>query len=293
MYPFTFDVKEMFTNLDHNQIREALNFLLSFYKVIQVDQVYVSQNSRKCFLNKPPQSGFTKISFQDMCNFVEFDLNLSFSALGKNIILHQKIGIPMGSPLSPALARLCVSYNEIQKFRNFNFSNFTHAGRCTDDMLVIIASTSLDNAKFICKNFVDDLYKGGLEIEEEEIHSSLCFDFVGHTVFKDFQTFVKNPNFESIVEKKHPKKNRYTHASSNVQNTVFISTMIGEMTRACNTASSPILLLMSLILLFKEFIILGHQESNLFKAYQITKNKQRKLHAMPNIRNIFSMAREL
>ena len=95
------------------------------------------------------------------------------------------------------------------------------------------------------------------------------------------------------MEKKHPKKNRYTHASSNVQNTVFISTMIGEMTRACNTASSPILLLMSLILLFKEFIILGHQESNLFKAYQITKNKQRKLHAMPNIRNIFSMAREL
>ena len=34
-------------------------------------------------------------------------------------------------------------------------------------------------------------------------------------------------------------------------------------------------ILMSLILLFKEFIILGHQESNLFKAYQITKNKQK------------------
>ena len=98
MYPFTFDVKEMFTNLDHNQIREALNFVLSFYKVIQVDQVYVSQNSRKCFLKKPPQSGFTKISFQDVCNFVEFDLNLSFSTLGKNVTLHQKMGIPMGSP---------------------------------------------------------------------------------------------------------------------------------------------------------------------------------------------------
>ena len=133
-----------------------------------------------------------------------------------------------------------------------------------------------------------------LEIEEEEIHSSLCFDFVGHTVFKDFQTFVKNPNFESIVEKKHPKKNRYTHASSNVQNTVFISTMIGEMTRACNTASSPILLLMSLILLFKEFVILGHHARiKPFKAHQITKNKQHKLHAMPNTRDIFSMAWEL
>ena len=95
------------------------------------------------------------------------------------------------------------------------------------------------------------------------------------------------------MEKKQAKKNRYTHVSSNVQTTIFISTMIGEMTRACNAASSPIFLLISLILLFKEFLILGHREAHLFKAYQITQKKQRKLHAIPNIHHILSLARKL
>ena len=138
-----------------------------------------------------------------------------------------------------------------------------------------------------------DLCKGGLRVEEEKVHSTVFFDFVGHTVFKDFQTFVKNPNFSSIVENKQAKKNRHAHASSNVQTTIFISTMIGEMTRACNAASSPVFLLLSLILLFKEFLILGHREAHLFKAYQITQNKQHKLHTMPNMHHIFSLARKL
>ena len=145
----------------------------------------------------------------------------------------------------------------------------------------------------MCELFMKDLYKGGLRVEEEKVHSIVFFDFVGHTVFKDFQTFVKNPNFSSIVEKKQAKKNRYTHASSNVQTTIFISTMIGEITRACNAASSPIFLLMSLILLFKEFLILGDREAHLFKAYQITQKNKKKMHTIPNIHHILSLARKL
>ena len=110
-------------------------------------------------------------------------------------------------------------------------------------------------------------------MEEEKVHSTVFFDFVGHIVFKDFQTFVKNPNLSSIVEKKQAKKNRHTHTSSNAQTTIFMSMMIGEMTRACNAASSSVFLLMSLILLFKEFLILGHTEAHLFKAHQITQKK--------------------
>ena len=63
------------------------------------------------------------ITFDELKSIVKFDLENATFNLGSNITLRQLIGIPMGSPLSSALAPLVCIYFEHILFTSIDIEN--------------------------------------------------------------------------------------------------------------------------------------------------------------------------
>lgn len=108
------------------------------------------------------------------CQLILLDVTLSFSTIGSLTILHQIIGTPIGSPLSPSLARACVTYFEIFRMERSKISKCVMGGRCTDDLLLNIIATCEGKADEIKNVFVFELCKDGL-ISEEDVMMQKTF----------------------------------------------------------------------------------------------------------------------
>lgn len=105
----TFDVKEMFTNLEHSKIIEAAQQLITFHKMRQGHTcISVTRNSeRQCtFERRKNKRLATCFEFADIIALITFELSLSYFKVGKDCIMKQKVGVFMGGHLSPVLAML-------------------------------------------------------------------------------------------------------------------------------------------------------------------------------------------
>ena len=139
----TFDIKDMYTNLEHSMIIKHVEWLLDF----------VNSKSRKknICINKFGKSGVcwgtscnpnhsTHIKFYDLIHIIKLDIENCFMKVGF-FILHQIIGIPMGSPLSSVLAILCCCIAEYRwqiSLKKLNIFDHVFLSRYVDDGLVII-----------------------------------------------------------------------------------------------------------------------------------------------------------
>ena len=157
----TFDIKDMYTNLKHEDIIKYVLWLLDF----------VNKKSRRKLIciNKFGQTGVmwgrsfnahksVFITLHEIIDIVKMDIQNCYMFIGP-FILQQIFGIPMGSPLSAVLAILCCSISEYQWNISLKISaNFNHVFLCRyiDDGLIIIKS--LDDNKnereLIIKNLI-------------------------------------------------------------------------------------------------------------------------------------------
>ena len=88
-------------------------------------------------------------TFGELLGIVKFDLNNAYFRIG-DTILQQRVGIPMGSPLSPALAQIVCAWYEtktIENMRREGALNEVEGVRYVDDLTCFI---------FYDKSSIDD-----------------------------------------------------------------------------------------------------------------------------------------
>ena len=283
IFPFSFDIKEMFTNLKHTLIEKSIVFLFSYFSKMGLTGVFYNESNHTCSL-KSNAIKFRFFSFKTLLSVLMIDMNLSFSTVGNSIILLQTTGIPIGSPISPALARLSVSFFECQKLSMSRISKWVMGGRYTDDLLLGVIATSPQHACLLKNVFTMKLYNDGLDLKEEKMHPT-SFEFVGHMISFDFDFGMKNVNAKNILfATNNMKKIRFSHFSSNdhVNAKNKAGVVIGELHRAAALCSNENTLMLAVLMIFAEFLRLGHKESLLTAAFHATAKKKHIFELLPN-----------
>ena len=77
------------------------------------------------------------ITFDELFTIVNFDLRNSYFCVG-DTLLKQIIGMPMGSPVSPALAQIVCAYYETKMHAKNTGNNPVEGVRYVDDLTAFI-----------------------------------------------------------------------------------------------------------------------------------------------------------
>ena len=246
------------------------------------------------FFAKPSKPGYTFIDLGFILAFTHFDLNFSHSRIGTNVILRQKLGIPIGGPLSSALARLVVSIDETKKIiADPKTASKLDGGRYTDDLILFVRAKTKSHADKITQFFTHDLYNKYLSLKQEQTKGKL-FAHVGHHIINTtpLTVTVKNENFTSIVQTGEQKVKRFPHVASCVPEKQVIGVMIGEFVRASDCSSSNDALSFAVFSIIVEFLLIHHSPNTILKAfYKATIRRQDlALASSQNIHTLISMA---
>lgn len=156
------DLSNMYTFLDHTSIRKAISWLLYDTSKTKRDRKVISVPSSPS--DKSLHFGRSTITsenrfdltYEDIIKIVNFDLNNSIFTIG-SFTGKQTCGIPMGSPLSPALAVIVCAYYEhliYSKIKSHGWSNTLIGTRYMDDILAFVthdgSTESIHRANCIC-----------------------------------------------------------------------------------------------------------------------------------------------
>ena len=191
----------MYTELPHDQIELALDWILQLAE----DQLHITSLAipmkKQCLEPIRPKrindKRFVSLSLTKLKEIVLFDLKNCYYVLG-NVVLRQRKGIPMGSPLSPVLAMLiCMFYEHkfINTPRNHGCVQ-VHGSRYVDDLLAVLVCpvhTSDDTIHHVWNSQVSCLYHSDMRLENEDFDAS--FDFLDATIVPSdtsFVSFLKN-----------------------------------------------------------------------------------------------------
>ena len=120
------DIKNMYTELPHDEILKSIKFMLDRAKMKTRRKFVTIERRKKGDINLGKTSAVTSsthtvLSFDEIYNICKFDIeNIYFNSLGQT--LHQTRGVPMGSPGSPSYAIcICAYYEHLlhEKLRKF------------------------------------------------------------------------------------------------------------------------------------------------------------------------------
>ena len=117
----SYDIKNFYTNLNHNEIRKAFRWLVSEVRKKKRVCKYVSvcrnKDEKVRFGSRVDLDGWTVFDFSVFEDVIDMDLEFAIFRIG-DVLLQQEKGVPMGSPLSPILAILVAAYYESCFFEN-------------------------------------------------------------------------------------------------------------------------------------------------------------------------------
>ena len=192
-----FDVKEMYTNLPHKEVMEAINWVTELFEEKCRDCVTVIGNRPKdIYVGK--KKGGRKINMEEIRETVKMDLENAVFKCGEIIVI-QTIGIPMGSPMSPALAIVTCAKAEQQMWNTLNGSIRFQAMRYMDDIWVCTLNRKNERKEDTKKLL--GFYDKHLKIEKEREGKIVWFldreiIWNGETL----RTISFNKNLESMKE---------------------------------------------------------------------------------------------
>ena len=139
------DLANMFTSLDHTSIRKAVRWLLESVRETSRRRetlVPMSLTGGPIHLGRSGDADTKRITltFDEILDIINFDLNNTYFRVG-DTVLQQKVGIPMGSPLSPAIAQIVCAYYEyhtISQARLDGITNQVDGVRYVGDLTAVI-----------------------------------------------------------------------------------------------------------------------------------------------------------
>ena len=286
----TGDLANMYTSLDHTSIRNAVHWLLhDVTKGNMRDRKKVSVPVSKtdndlhfgtsCDVDK---SRIT-LTYDDLTDIVNFDLNNSVFTVG-SWTGKQTCGIPMGSPLSPALAVIVCAYYETKIFKKISskgWNNKLLGTRYMDDILSVVthdgSNESMNRAKVILK-WIKYGYHKNMDLECED--TSVPFKFLSAMVTANGSSPLSikhhNKNTAPIVMTGKQKFLNFQHYGSLSPKDQKLSVIISSLHRIDLNCSHPWDMVVSARSLFLELALLGYPAKIFFDA----------LHRATNNRNL-------
>ena len=265
------DVKNMFTELPHDVIMEALDWLLGLCAEKGVDRVYIgpTKTGEVKSGKKPRGTGWHEMFLTTLREIVKFDLENCLYVVGTEV-LRQKKGVPMGSPLSPPLAILiCIFYEaEALEARGPQEGMERLGVRWVDDLLMLFGSHEDMGEVAEDWGFFMTAYHEDMELEEEHHEGSFKFLDAWVSVLPGgvIQSKLFNKNRGSVLQNGGQQFYRLPHARSCVSRTVRMACITGMLHRAKTYSSGPQQVEESTHDLLREFKSIGYEDEILKHA---------------------------
>lgn len=173
--PVLGDVKEMFTNLRHDEILEAVQVIVDSAKKMtrsKFVRVPKSAELKPSFGKSANKFTTSEISFEQIMGVVRFDLDYAFFSVGTHVV-QQKKGAPIGGVISSAYAIVTCAVSEHKWLTSLGAdSRLIDMTRYVDDTAGMIAYDTrrietAGKAIEIRKSLYNDCYPDSLVLEEE------------------------------------------------------------------------------------------------------------------------------
>ena len=288
------DLANMYTSLDHTSIRKAVRWLLDCVRKTSRRKevsIPISKIEGKTHLGRTGDADSKRINFtfDELLEIVDFDLDNTYFKVG-DTMLQQKVGIPMGSPLSPALAQIiCAFYesNTIKQARSAGITNEVDGVRYVDDLTAVIyydpsSPLSTSNAYDLSKR-IQYGYHPNMELEVEDTDEP--FKFLSSMIRINKKTCKIRAKFhnKNTAQIKHSKPQlflTYQHFESfapvRQKSSVVIST-IHRIGNACNSVQYA---QKAFNLLCLELKGLRYPDKIILRALRRVRNKDPRWHAV-------------
>ena len=218
-----FDFSTLYTNIPHDKLLERLNGLVDFaFKGGNRNNICFNYNGTAYWGRKAKKKCFTKHSLKQALNHLIS--NCYFSV--ENIVLRQKIGIPMGIDPAPFWANLFLYTYEHEYIKKLIKEDRVKAKHFHSTFRFIDDLCSLNDGGMFGRVF-KDIYPDELELKVE--HEGYSGTFLHLDIRVEENQFVhklydKRDAFPfSIV--------RMPYLSSNIPKKIFYSALVGEFLR--------------------------------------------------------------
>ena len=200
VYRFVFDIKEMYTALQHAKIIEALDKLTSYFphKTLWIPENFKSDDVKW----EKISSKYFAISFETALKVVRFELDNAYSGVGAKSIIRQIIGIPQGSPLSQVIARIVVSMDEVNFLQaNPDIVSTTRGARYTDDLILLVTSTTPQGVKQRVTEMSKKIYISDLILKEDSQFIFNSAKYVGSHISANGNAMALNKNAAKVCNR--------------------------------------------------------------------------------------------
>jgi hypothetical protein len=261
----TFDVKNMFTDLEHGDTLQSLSWFLDQVKLqSRHPSVTVTRSGRNGvqFGRNLDTKTVVTVPINKLFNIAKFELEHTFFKVGIDVILHQRIGIAMGGFQSPPLAMIVAACAEFKWLTSLGIDQKRIRGaRFVDDAMVLFKGP---NAHLFIHSLFSSCYPKGLQLEctgfgtrfkilECEIFASDSGIFSSHF----------NSNTCSMILDHKQAFLKFIPWGSGHPKAVLSNTILGLLHRIWFNTSSlePTVLLPHLVSYFLELALMGYPAS--------------------------------
>jgi hypothetical protein len=229
----TFDFSTLYTKIPHDKLLDVLTKLIDFaFKGGTKNKISINYFNEANWDTNPPKSTFffTKATIIDAINVL---ISNCYFTVG-NILLRQKIGIPMGLDPAPFFANLFLFYyesewlNKIKKYDNIKARKFGNTFRFIDDLIAIN-----DGGEF--EKSYHEIYPPELELKKENLINT-------NATFLDLHLHINDRNiFTKLFDKRDDfpfSIVRLPFKQSNMPSKMFYSSLGAEFLRICRATSN-------------------------------------------------------
>ncbi|GBG81783.1 hypothetical protein CBR_g33961 [Chara braunii] len=166
----SYDIKDMFSKLPHENIMEALNWIIDYFVSKGKRMVRVNPRGKgSSFGQTTGADHWQTIDLETLKRFVEFDLKHTYTT-ATGVILKQEVGIPMGKSTSPPLACIMCAYAAVNFISSLGHARSKVFGiRLIDDVSLITVTKKDDkeNANHIREQF-EHCYPSNLTLKRTD-----------------------------------------------------------------------------------------------------------------------------
>ncbi|GBG82374.1 hypothetical protein CBR_g34749 [Chara braunii] len=150
----SYDIKEMFNRLPHEDTLEAVEWIVDHYRRKGKLSVRVNTRGRGASFGKTTSADhWRQLDLFDILKFVRLELKHTYT-YATGVLLRQVIGIPMGKSTSPPLACILCAYAECKFLNNLGvFRKRVFGIRLVDDVTLVTIGLSAQQRGAILDTF--------------------------------------------------------------------------------------------------------------------------------------------
>lgn len=275
------DIKEMFTNLDHNELIKTINWYTKMYKKYTKDE-FISIKLRgriethSGIFNKSKKCEFKYLTLEEIKEIAIFDITNAYLKLG-GFVLQQVKGIPMGSPLSPILAIMYCARAENYFLESLDTRINIRGVRYIDDLLLVLSCNKEEASMEIIDNSINDLkglYNNGSGVELQ------IEDWGKHLQFLENEIYITNDKVYIEYFNKNGIKRyitRFKSYKSYEPKIQKIGMIIGYLKRIERLSTSTSRFMLQVKLIIQELLDLHYPKGIIKKAIHGMENSRKEI----------------